>query len=73
MKIDLNKDEVEYLLEMLPVRIEGATRRLNKGILRDKAKRNPVSTASKSEIKEGALQSSVDFIIAGVARNAKAT
>jgi len=31
-------------------------------------KRNPVATASKSEIKEGALQSSVNFIIAGVAR-----
>ena len=36
-------------------------------------KRNPVSTASKSEIKEVALQTIVDFIIAGVARNAKAT
>ena len=51
MKIDLNKDEVEYLLEMLPVRIEGATRRLNKGILRDKAKRNlPIMKGLLKEI-----------------------
>ena len=58
MKIELHKDEVEYLLEMLPARIESATRLLNRGPinsmqdkLHDKAKRNlPIMMGLLEEI-----------------------